>query len=138
MMLFDWVKSCCYVKEIQKKEINLNDLDNNNLLPNNNKYLQIQNQSFKERKSTTNSSLINTKNYVEQNNYEIFSNNNYISPLSIKKKLTPPNEVKSVKTHQLKVKHAHFPKINSDKIESEFEKDKKIKNIRNKLMKDLF
>ena len=137
MMLFDWVKSCCYVKEIQKKEINLNDLDNNNLLPNNNKYLQIQNQSFKERKSTTNSSLINTKNYVEQNNYEIFSNND-ISPLSIKKKLTPPNEVKSVKTHQLKVKHAHFPKINSDKIESEFEKDKKIKNIRNKLMKDLF
>ena len=98
MMLFDWVKSCCYVKEIQKKEINLNDLDNNNLLPNNNKYLQIQNKSFKERKSTTNSSLINTKNYVEQNNYEIFSNND-ISPLLIKKKLTPPNEVKSVKTH---------------------------------------
>ena len=137
MMLFDWVKSCCYVKEIQKKEINLNDLDNNNLLPNNNKYLQIQNKSFKERKSTTNSSLINTKNYVEQNNYEIFSNND-ISPLSIKKKLTPLNEVKSVKTHQLKVKHAHFPKIHSDKIESEFEKEKKIKNIRNKLMKDLF
>lgn len=71
-------------KRNTKKEINLNDLDNNNLLPNNNKYLQIQNKSFKERKSTTNSSLINTKNYVEQNNYEIFSNND-ISPLSIKK-----------------------------------------------------
>ena len=81
MMLFDWVKSCCYVKEIQKKEINLNDLDNNNLLPNNNKYLQIQNKSFKERKSTTNSSLINTKNYVEQNNYEIFSNNDILYQL---------------------------------------------------------
>lgn len=137
MMLLNWVNFCYCTEEIQKKEINLNDLENNNLLTNNNKYLQIQNKSFKERKSTTNSSLINTKNYVEQNNYEIFSNND-ISPLSIKKKLTSPNEVKSVKTHQLKVKHAHFPKINSDKIESEFEKDKKIKNIRNKLMKDLF
>ena len=137
MMLLNWVNFCYCTEEIKKKEINLRDLENNNLLTNNNKYLQIQNKSFKERKSTTNSSLINTKNYVEQNNYEIFSNND-ISPLLIKKKLTPPNEVKSVKTHQLKVKHAHFPKINSDKIESEFEKDKKIKNIRNKLMKDLF
>ena len=137
MLLLNMVKSCYCKQEIAKKEINLNDLENNNLLENNNKYLQIQNKSIKELKSTTNSSIMNAKNIVEQNNDDKFSDND-ISPISNNKKITPSNEVKTVKTHQLKINHAHFPTINSKKVESEYEKEKKIKNIRNSLMKDLF
>ena len=137
MMLLNWVNFCYCTEEIQKKEINLRDLENNNLLTNNNKYLQIQNKTFKERK-TTNSSIINGKNVVEQNNNEKFSDNDF-SPLSNNKKITPPNEeVKTVKTHQFKINHAHFPKINTQFIESDIEKEKKIKKVRNTLMKDLF
>ena len=38
MMLLNWVNFCYCTEEIQKKEINLRDLENNNLLTNNNKY----------------------------------------------------------------------------------------------------
>ena len=38
--------------------------------------------------------------------------------------------------NQKKKKHSHFPKNNFDKYE--FDKDKKIKKIRNNLMEDLF
>ena len=47
MILLNMVKSCYCKQEIAKKEINLNDLENNNLLENNNKFLQIQNKSIK-------------------------------------------------------------------------------------------
>ena len=51
---------------------------------------------------------------------------------------TIPPKVKSFNKNLQKKRHAHFPKLRSQKLESDFDKDKKIKKIRNHLMEDLF
>ena len=146
MMILNWIKTCYCNNEIKKKEINieiLQNIDNNNeennmiinQQDNNNLLVQIK---IKEIKTTTNSS--NNKMLGIQNNISDKISCLSEADISLKsenKKSSPqPNIIKSFQTSKNKSK-VHFTKNNSNQVEDNVN-DKKIKNIRKSLMKDLF
>ena len=147
-MLIEWIKTCYSNQEIKKKEVNLQSPKNYNIIinkdqNNNNTQVQTKSNNIKEKNTTSNSP--NIKNLgVQKEELERFSSLSEmdLSPVSKKNsgngKNTIPPKVKSFNKNLQKKRHAHFPKLRSQKLESDFDKDKKIKKIRNHLMEDLF
>ena len=110
-------------KEEENKNIKIQNKINNNIKEKNtstspnNKNVTVQKECSSNFSEMDFSPITNNPNNNDDNNTFI------------------PPQVKSL-NNQKKKKHSHFPKNNPDK--SEFDKDKKIKKIRNHLMEDLF
>ena len=144
MKLIEWIKTCYSNQEIKKKEVNLEIPSNLNITINKeeeNKNIKIQNIINNNIKEKNTSTSPNNKNVIVQKECSSNFSEMDFSPITNNPNNNDDNntfippQVKSL-NNQKKKKHSHFPKNSPDK--SEFDKDKKIKKIRNHLMKDLF